>query len=159
VTEELYDPSGDPRWLEHPAFGRRVDVVALPIVNRAGSHFIGYNPWEVGAALPVGIARPLSIIGFPFGQTAGGLLPVWLQGWVASEPEVDFNDLPLMLIDARTRQGQSGSPVVAYAEGGAVPMDDGILAFLNGPVERSSACTPGESTLSPTSGSCGSVPH
>lgn len=85
ATEALYDSAGDPLWFEHPAHGRKVDVVALPITKRAGSSFVGYNPWDVGTALPIGIGRPLSVIGFPFGQTAGGLLPVWLQAWVASE--------------------------------------------------------------------------
>jgi len=136
VNEPLYDPNGEPLWLEHPIHGRRVDVVALPVTQRSGSQFQGYNPWEIGAALPVGVSRPLSVIGFPFGQTAGGLLPVWLQAWVASEPDIDFNDLPLLLVDARTRQGQSGSPVIAFAAGGAVPMDDGALGFSEGPVER-----------------------
>lgn len=136
VNESIYDTVGDPLWFEHPSHGRKVDVVALPITKRSRCAFVGFNPWEVGTALPIGIGRPLSVIGFPFGQTAGGLLPVWLQAWVASEPDIDFNDLPLLLVDARTRQGQSGSPVIAFAPGGPVPMDDGSLAFLSGPVER-----------------------
>jgi hypothetical protein len=37
TTERLYDEDGDPRWLEHPRHGRRVDVVALPLTSKATS--------------------------------------------------------------------------------------------------------------------------
>ena len=36
-----------------------------------------------------------------------------------------YGGMPTMLIDCRTRQGQSGSPVLAYREGGGVPMMGG----------------------------------
>ena len=32
----------------------------------------------------------------------------------ATEPSLDFDDLPSFLVDSRTRPGQSGSPVIAY---------------------------------------------
>jgi hypothetical protein len=44
--------------------------------------------------------------------------------------------MPTMLIDCRTRQGQSGSPVLAFREGGAVSMSDGTTALFGGPVQR-----------------------
>jgi hypothetical protein len=60
----------------------------------------------------------LSIIGFPFGITGGGALGIWVQGTVATEPSVDFDELPCLLVDSRTRPGQSGSPVIAYRPSG-----------------------------------------
>jgi hypothetical protein len=53
---------------------------------------------------------------------------------MASEPQVDFNDLPIFLIDCRSRQGQSGSAVLAYRSGGMVAMADGGSAAFDGPV-------------------------
>lgn len=136
VTEPLYDEGGEPLWLEHPTFRRRVDVVALPLTRTEGSELIGYDIWRDGPAIKYGISRPLSIIGFPFGRTGGGNLGIWTQGYVATEPEIDFDGLPLFLIDARTRSGQSGSPVIAYADGGMVTTEDGGSGVFSGPVER-----------------------
>jgi hypothetical protein len=147
VVEPLYSADGTPLWLEHPTLGRRVDVVALPLTLTAGSTFIGYDPHEEGVAIKYGISRPLSIIGFPYGRTGGGLLGIWTQGYVASEPELDFDDLPLFLIDGRTRSGQSGSPVIAYADGGMVTTDDGASSVFSGPGNASSVSTPGASSI------------
>lgn len=44
---------------------------------------------------------------------------------MASEPDVDFNEMPIFLIDCRSRQGQSGSPVVAHFGPGMVPTMQG----------------------------------
>jgi hypothetical protein len=49
---------------------------------------------------------------------------------------MDWNDLPVFLIDSRTRPGQSGSPVIQYSKGGAVPLADGSTGVFAGPVER-----------------------
>jgi hypothetical protein len=32
---------------------------------------------------------PVSIIGFPLGKGARGTLPIWVTGFIASEPDVD----------------------------------------------------------------------
>jgi len=70
---------------------------------------------SVAKPIAVGPRDGLSIVGFPFGLTAGGYFGVWVQGTVASEPGIDLNGLPLLLIDSRTRLGQSGWPVIARA--------------------------------------------
>ncbi len=136
VPEPLADNAGLPLWLEHPVHGRQVDVVALPLTNLAGVELYPYKPSEPGPPLAASIAGDVSIIGFPFGMTAGGALGVWSRGAIASEPDIDFNGLPLFLVDSRTRPGQSGSPVIIYASGGMVPMADGGSAVFGGPVER-----------------------
>ena len=41
-----------------------------------------------------------------------------------------------MLVDCRTRPGQSGSPVIAYRSGGAVRKVDGNTAIYTGPTWR-----------------------
>jgi hypothetical protein len=61
---------------------------------------------------------------------------VWATGFVASEPAVNYNDLPVFLIDCRSRPGQSGSAVIAYRSGGMVALEDGSSAVYNGPVTR-----------------------
>lgn len=128
--ERVLSESGDALWLEHPTFRRRVDVVALPLENVSG---IDLHPYDLSGSAPAmafGPATDVNVVGFPFGMTAGGAFGVWTHGFVASEPEIDFEDLPLFLVDARTREGQSGSSVIAYSTGGATPMADGSTAIM-----------------------------
>jgi len=66
----------------------------------------------------------VNVIGFPFGWTGGGALGIWVQGAIATEPEVDYDGLPRFLIDSRTRMGQSGSPVTIYKRSGWVTLVD-----------------------------------
>lgn len=132
--EPLLDDSGAPRWLEHPTFGRRVDVAALPLTKADGAQIMPYTlgPPPSSAAIRAMVADFVNIVGFPFGVTAAGAIAIWTKGAIASEPEIDFDMRPCFLIDARTRQGQSGSPVIAYSPGGPTVMEDGSLAILTG---------------------------
>lgn len=61
---------------------------------------------------------------------------IWSRGTIATEPEIDYEGMPLFLIDSRTRPGQSGSPVLLYSAGGMVPMQDGSSAMFGGAVTR-----------------------
>lgn len=122
-------------WFEHPKYGRRVDVVALPLRNVQGIYI---TPYEITAAQRNLRSVPsdgLSVIGFPFSRSAGGKLAIWVRGFIASEPEIDIDGLPRFLIDARTREGQSGSPVIAYSPaGGTHVFADGGTSVGGGPI-------------------------
>ncbi|MGY6214588.1 trypsin-like peptidase domain-containing protein [Methylolobus aquaticus] len=122
--ENLY-LSESPRWIEHPTLGSKADFVALPLTQLSGVRLYTYNPACPGPDILAGPSSPVSVIGFPFGITAGGLFAVWSTGFIASEPEIDFEDLPIFLIDCRSRPGQSGSPVISFHASGHVPMADG----------------------------------
>jgi len=128
TTEDLYDDEGDPAWLEHPVHGRRVDVVAIPITQTEDVEFYPYDPANPGPAITMGPSDPISVIGFPFGITGGGAMGIWVQGTLASEPSVDWKDLPCFLIDGRTRGGQSGSPAILYRSGMYVTDDGSVVA-------------------------------
>lgn len=136
TTENLRDSEGRPLWLEHPTLGGKVDVVALPLTVVDGLDFYVYNPFKTEHLLDVGVSRTLFVVGFPLGLTSEGALPIWIQGTVASEPDFDWHQLPTFLIDSRTRQGQSGSPVIAYHAGGAAAAMEGGTAVGTGPMER-----------------------
>jgi len=56
--------------------------------------------------------------------------------FVASEPDIDFDNVPCFLIDCRLRPGQSGSDVIDYRSGGMVAMENGSSAAFSGPVSR-----------------------
>ena len=133
--ETLYE-SGAPRWLEHPVLGAKADFVALPLRNLDDVDLHPYEVEHTGPDILVGPADSVSVVGFPFGITAGGAFAVWATGFLASEPDVNFADLPIQLIDCRSRQGQSGSPVIAYRAGGSIAMKEGGTAMFAGPVHR-----------------------
>ena len=135
-VEPLYDQGGGSCWIEHPILGAKADFVALPLTQLDDVQLYCYDPANPGPNVLVGPADILSVIGFPFGMQAGGSLGVWATGFMASEPDVDYNDLPVFLIDCRSRQGQSGSSVIAYRSGGMVGMADGGSAAFSGPVFR-----------------------
>lgn len=133
--EPLYS-GGSPRWKEHPVLGEKMDVVALPLTQTSDIDLHPYDPAAPGKNILVGPSDPLSVVGFPFGLTAGGALAVWATGFCASDPDIDYNNQPMFLIDCRSRPGQSGSPVIAYRSGGAVAMADGNSQIFSGPVNR-----------------------
>ena len=79
------------------------------------------------------VPDPVSIIGFPFGETAAGQIAIWVRGSIATDMETDYGGLPCFLVDARTRQGQSGSPVIVYkGESGTGRMSDGSITSGSG---------------------------
>lgn len=114
----LYSDDGAPLWLAHP-LGPIVDVVAIPL--DLPSHIAVY-PLDLSLAkadMVVMPAMPISVIGFPLGLRAGENWPIWKTGHVASDPDVDFQPgRPAFLIDATTRSGMSGAPVVLRLSGG-----------------------------------------
>jgi hypothetical protein len=136
VIEPILDSHDNPLWKEHPIHGKNFDFVGLPLTNLTNVELYTYDLDNTGPDILIGPADSLSVVGFPFGVQAGGSLAVWATGFMASEPEIDFNDLPIFLIDCRSRQGQSGSAVVAYRSGGDVVKQDGSNAFFNGPVTK-----------------------
>lgn len=134
-TEPLY-LNERPRWVEHPTLNGTADFVALQLTQLAGVEWYPYDPSNPGPDIHVGPADSVSVIGFPFGITAGGAFAVWATGSIASEPDVNFKNLPVVLIDCRSRQGQSGSPVLAYRSGGMVRMKNGDSSVFDGAVDR-----------------------
>jgi S1-C subfamily serine protease len=117
VAEEALYEAEQPRWKEHPTFGSEADLVALPLTQLDGVDLYPYDLEDVPDIF-VGPADTVSVIGFPFGRGAGGMFGIWATGFVASDPEIDYERLPLFLIDCRARPGQSGSPVIAYRSAG-----------------------------------------
>ncbi|OJE45028.1 hypothetical protein BAQ49_07685 [Bacillus proteolyticus] len=134
--ERLYSDEEclNPLWIEHPTLGSSVDFVALKLSDVEGIEIYAYSLNE-GESMTVGVAESISVIGFPFGLQVGKNAAIWATGFVASEPEIDYRDLPLFLIDCRSRQGQSGSAVIAYRPSGAFNASNGF-AMVGGPVTK-----------------------
>lgn len=117
----LNDADGNsPKWLEHPTLKNRFDVVALPInikiLDGAVFNCISDWPGNYSNLEPYAMAD-VAIVGYPWGLTGGGNLPLFKRGGIASEPDVNQNGLPRFLIDSRTTEGNSGSPVICSHSG------------------------------------------
>lgn len=130
--EALYDNTKNKRWLEHTT-GRAVDIVALPLKILADD--VQLYPLDLSLAnadMVPQVAMPVSIIGFPVGLTSAGFFPIWKTGHIASEPNLDFHGEPLFLIDATTRGGMSGSPVVLRLSGSYKTKDGNTIMGSSG---------------------------
>lgn len=118
INVALVDPEGNPTWFAHPQ-GRLVDVVAIPLARSDLSGADVY-PMDYSLSSTNMVASPamvVHIIGYPHGLSVGGGLPIWKTGHIASDPDVDFfPGCPAFLIDATTRQGMSGSPVIIRSD-------------------------------------------
>ena len=113
VGERLYNKDGSARWLEHPR-GKDVDVAAIELSNTKS--FCELFPLDLSLAETDVVTypgMPVSIIGFPFGLRPHAFFPIWKTGHIASDPDLSYEGRPAFLIDATTREGMSGSPVVA----------------------------------------------
>jgi hypothetical protein len=132
--EKLY--SGDmPQWFEHPELKEKADIAALRLTEVTD---VELHPYDLDKEVDmlVGPADVVSVIGFPFGHTAGGMFGVWASGFIASEPEVNYDGYPVFLIDCRARPGQSGSAVIAYRSGGIYRKSGGGTNIMAGTVTR-----------------------
>lgn len=131
IDETLLDSSQEPLWIEHPN-GNEVDVAALPLTH-LDKEILLYD-FDLSLAdtdLVPQVAMPVSIIGFPLGFSSAGAFPIWKTGHIASDPELDYQGIPAFLIDATTRLGMSGSPVVVRLFGGYATRS-GTLVMASG---------------------------
>jgi hypothetical protein len=118
VILPLLDDDENPLWLEHPQRSYHVDVAALPLTGLMRTDQMLFVPVEYEAGLKdprFWVTQDVFIVGYPLGLGHGYLWPLWIRGTVASEPALYFSfegqEYPMFLVDARTRGGQSGSPV------------------------------------------------
>jgi hypothetical protein len=125
----LYRDDGTPYWFEHPRLGAAADLVALNLSWGNDLHKVPYymkNDLD-RKGMVVGPAEAISVIGFPFGLSSIGKFPIWATGFMAQELSLITPESPVFLIDCRTRQGQSGSPVIAYRPSGYRKIKDGRI--------------------------------
>lgn len=108
----LINQDGKSLWLEHP-HGREIDVVAIPFLLSPNIKVYDIDLSLSDFDLKIYPSEAVSIIGFPKGFTSAGKLPIWKTGHIASDIDIDWNGKPTFLIDATTKSGMSGSPVIA----------------------------------------------
>jgi hypothetical protein len=115
----LGDTDGRPLWREHPKHGKHFDVVALPLELDESLVDLVTMP-QMAPLVRLDLATELFVVGFPVGfdpvTSGAGPLGVWSRGTISWRPSWDWEGLPSFLLDCRARPGQSGSPVIFYAD-------------------------------------------
>jgi hypothetical protein len=85
------------------------------------------------------VGKDVFILGYPKGIDIGGVFPIWKRGSIASEPQAKltsngFTYDNLIYVDALTKEGMSGAPVIALANRGEIFVtDDGVLVTIDKP--------------------------
>jgi hypothetical protein len=128
--EPLLEANEDIRYTEHQR-GREIDVAALPLTELNG---VEVHPFDLALAdvdlTPV-VGMPISIVGYPLNLANGPGFPICKTGHIATDYDLDYDGRPAFLIDATTREGMSGAPVV-MRHTGAHQNADGRIVFVEG---------------------------
>jgi hypothetical protein len=111
----LFNPDGGACWLEHPLFGRNVDVIAIEMDSRipeCSRLFRLDLEAELARDITLSVMDQAFVTGYPLSaSTTPNSLPIYKSGTIASEPGV-FDSEPRIYIDGKTKTGMSGSPVM-----------------------------------------------
>lgn len=123
------DTPEQPIWLEHPEYGKNVDVVAIPISSiHDDVDITSVNEIPETSDFMVQVAQDVFVLGYPKGIDGGKNFPIWKRASIATEPDLDYDEFPRFLIDTATREGMSGAPVIAYGNG-TYPSSQGKYDF------------------------------
>lgn len=81
------------------------------------------------AAEDLSAIQSIVFVGYPYGVSdETNSLPLARRGFTASPYVIDFDNLPVFLIDASVFPGSSGSPVMVLDEGSYASPDGGLVA-------------------------------
>ncbi|UIK06903.1 trypsin-like peptidase domain-containing protein [Neorhizobium galegae] len=123
AIEELQEPRTRLAFIEAGEVtlkrGMTVEDRSAPFHAEGVSHFYP----QVGS--------DVFVLGYPYGIELAGIFPIWKRASIASEPQATitsggFNYEDLLYIDALTKSGMSGSPVISIPKEGEVYVTDGV---------------------------------
>jgi len=105
-------------WSEHST-RQNVDVVAIKLDVTQLENFANQsiNTIQQENRLAPYPGMDCYVLGYPEGMIGPGRTPIWKRGSIATEPLYNFRSMRGFLIDTATRNGMSGSPVIARHDG------------------------------------------
>lgn len=116
----LFDKNDKPTWLHTVINGSDIfkfaDVAVIPLEH---TQEITLYPVAIDKSDDIR-SSPCSqatVLGYPGGKSSYKYFPIWVTGYIASEPQLDYADLSILLVNATTTAGMSGSPVFQVADG------------------------------------------
>ncbi len=139
LRKELLQNDGINVWVEHPSFKDKADFVAIHLTQLDEVELYPYDLSDSSNNIKLIPTDVLRIVGFPLGMSASGagMVAIWVTGFVASEPDIDYQGLPAFLVDCRARQGQSGSPVIFHVNPGTMYRDgDSVKVLTSGMITK-----------------------
>jgi len=116
-----------PKWFVHPDHKEKIDVVAIELNSNDEVVYSAINKSDFDNNIPPEVGDDCFIIGYPFEDFRYLGLPIWKRASISTEPTVNEDQLPKILVDTATRPGLSGSPVI-YQRTGIHNMTDGLLS-------------------------------
>jgi len=133
VEIPLYQDFHRPFWIQHPmTFDWSVDIVAIQIdgalKDKSQAQCVNDRDYP---QLYHFAGSEIFVLGHPISKKDSAypvLFPVWKRGSIASEIIVPWNMRPAFLIDSRTSEGMSGSPVFSRVFGPAAYGDGTVKA-------------------------------
>ncbi len=129
----LFDEDATPKWKIHPEHREKIDVAAMEFrAIPEGLRVVNDDKKLDLTKFKIRAGMDLFVIGYPLGISGGASFPVWKRASIASEPSVDVDGVPKIIIDTATREGMSGSPVFArntgyWAPEGKTRMEDHVF--------------------------------
>jgi hypothetical protein len=133
-TLEIYDGAGQAVWYQHKERGSHADVAVANLGGAAFGHWdiVGINQIASQNDMKIEIGNDVHVLGYPLGFSHFMNTPVWKKGSIASEPHMETSESRgRIIIDATTREGMSGSPVVMRAKTHYISEDGSIKAHPN----------------------------
>jgi hypothetical protein len=129
VTIGLYDVNGRADWLQHSTHGHLADVAVIGLGDMMSPYQIeGINNVANAYDMSIALGDHVFILGYPHGFSYFIDTPIWKHGVIASEPQLETVDARgRIVIDATTRSGMSGSPVIKRSEIGYVNLDGSVV--------------------------------
>lgn len=99
-------------WLSHN--NTMVDVIAIKfnIISWNKESFRSINKNDL-YNFSTEISDQVFVLWYPTWITAWKKLPIWKKWTIASEPDMDYDNLPKFIIDTSTREGMSWAPVIS----------------------------------------------
>jgi Trypsin-like peptidase domain len=123
----LLDEHECPIWLQHPTKGQDVDVAIVRFLSLGELQpLFAVREEDVDNHLLVRVGDDAFVLGYPLGLTMQMSLPVWKRASIATEPTLDISIGEVILVDTATREGMSGSPVIAVARGTYTASDGNV---------------------------------
>ena len=127
----------EPLWRQH-SLGPKVDIAVIDLGAATAPYQVcGITDHANDHDMAIQIASDICVLGYPHGFAQFLQTPIWKSGTIASEPHQEEKDEPpRFVIDATTRKGMSGSPVILRAkthylsESGQVVEKPGAMRFI-----------------------------
>ncbi|BCJ89804.1 hypothetical protein IZ6_05390 [Terrihabitans soli] len=115
IVPELADPRVSLRSI-------RSGVVTLKKGRKPPAGDVAVAPDDFQSFYPP-VGKEVFVLGYPKGITSTGVFPIWKRASIASEPQAPTNlrgreSHDVFYIDATTKHGMSGSPVICLAKPG-----------------------------------------